>query len=579
MLVLAMLFALPTGQAVAGEPLQDPSSPAAQEPAPVVQASPWFRDATEGSGVDFVHDWGATPERHLPETMGAGAAIFDANEDGWLDIYFVQGGPFPPGSSDTAPTNRLYLNQADPNLTHPAFIDATDRCGDAAHAGYGMAVTCGDANGDGHIDLFVTNFGPDVLLLGDGKGSFTDATKASGILDNRWTAGSVFFDADGDGDQDLYVTAYVQIDTDHPQWCGRKEEGWRSYCHPDHYEGLADRYWENQGDGTFLDRTEAAGLSNNRGKGLGVLAWDLDNDRDLDLYIANDSTENKLWRNDGRGHFKDDTLRSGTGVNANGNTEAGMGIAVGDIDHDGGQDILVTNFDDESNTLYTHHRGRYRERTLQSGLEAPSRLLVGFGTVLADFDHDTHLDLVVANGHIIHNIERYHDGKTHAQELQLFRGAGDGTFDAVPPAEAGDAFLGRYVGRGLYTGDLDNDGDLDLVLTQCGGPALILENLTPRRRGFVIRGLESGLRLQLNFCSEDMSRFYTVTEGAPSYFGYCARELHVAFGDVAVSDRGIIEIEGLSIQYSKGSLGSWLSWPPLAFNCKLGPDGKYIELK
>ena len=555
------------------------SEQAATDEADAKQA-PWFRDVTQKSGINFVHDWGATPERHLPETMGAGAAIFDANEDGWLDIYFVQGGPFPPGAGEGLPTNRLYLNRANPFKTGINFVDATDQSGDAAHTGYGMGVTCGDANGDGHTDLYVTNFGPDVLLLGDGKGGFTDVTAASGIQDDRWTAGSAFFDADGDGDQDLYVTAYVAIDVEEPEWCGRKEEGWRSYCHPDQYEGLADRYWENQGDGTFLDRTKEAGLADNGGKGLGVLACDLDNDRDIDLYIANDGTENRLWLNDGKGHFTDRTMRSGTGVNANGLTEAGMGIAVGDVDHNRYLDLLVTNFDDESNTLYLGRKQSFRDSTVISGLEAPSRLPVGFGVVLADFDHDTHLDLMVANGHIIHNIDLYHDGKTHAQALQLFAGGGDGSFAQVPPASAGDAFAGRYVGRGLYTGDLDNDGALDVVVTQCGGPAVVLENLTPQGRGFVIRGLEVGCEIQINYSSgDDVTEFYRLSS-SPSYFGYCAKELHVTSGEFDLMNHWDYGIEGYAIYHPDGEIAdTGFGAFPLVFRLKLGPDGRYVEVR
>ena len=471
-----------------GEPPADPGSALGGAPQSGAAVGPWFRDATADSGIDFVHEAGATAEKHLPETMGAGAALFDADGDGRLDVYFVQGGPIPGAEGPAPQANRLYLGTG-----AGRFRDATLESGDGAHTGYGMGVVAGDLDGDGRRDLYVTNFGPDAYLWADGPGRFVEATAESGLGDARWNAGAVLFDADLDGDLDLYVTAYVAVDVANPAYCGDRREGWRSYCHPDHYEGLADRYWRNQG-GTFVDATAEAGLSDNLGKGLGAIAGDLDEDGDLDLYVANDSVENKFWRNRGDGTFEDDTLFTGTGVNRNGASEAGMGLALGDTDGDGDFDLFVTNFDDESNTLYRNQGdGLFVDATIPSGLDAPSRLPVGFGCVLEDFDLDGYLDLVVANGHIIDNIHLYHDGKTWRQRAQLFVG-GDGPFrerrDLAGPLEM------ARVGRGLVSGDLDGDGDPDLILTACGGPAVVLENVAARNSGRVVRGLAPGTRVE-----------------------------------------------------------------------------------
>ena len=428
-----------------------------------------FVDVTEEWGLDFVHDAGVTPEKHLPETMGAGAALADFDSDGDLDLYLIQGGELPvPGAVDDGSTNRLYRNMGDGQL-----VDATHAAGAAAHTGYGMGVAVGDCDGNGHLDMYLSCLGEDALLFGNGTGWFRDGTAASGVRDERWTAGCVFFDADQDGDLDLYVTGYLEVDLTKPTWCGEQREGWRSYCHPDHYEGLSDRYWRNEGDGIFVDGTAEAGLSDSTGKGLGAIPADFDSDGDLDLYVANDSTENRLWVNEGGGSFMDGTLLSGTGVNGRGLTEAGMGLASGDFDSDGDLDLYVTNFDDESNTLYRNEGELiFTDVTARSGLDAPTRMQVGFGTVAADFDSDGDLDIAVTNGHIIDNIELYHDGKTHAQRALMLLNT-DGTFESVTAGDFGGLLR---VGRCLLAGDLDSDGDLDLIETACGGVARIYRN-------------------------------------------------------------------------------------------------------
>ena len=428
-----------------------------------------FTDVTEAWGLDFTHDAGLTPKKHLPETMGAGAALADFDSDGDLDLYLVQGGELPvPGVADDGNMNRLYRNQGGGK-----FVDATHGAGAAAHTGYGMGVAIGDCDGNGHLDMYLSCLGEDALLFGNGTAWFRDGTAASGVRDERWTAGCVFFDADSDGDLDLYVTAYLDVDLESPTWCGDRKEGWRSYCHPDHYAGLPDRFWRNEGDGTFVDATAEAGFDDIAGKGLGAIPADLDGDGDLDLYVANDSTENRLWVNDGGGRFSDGTLLSGTGVNGRGLTEAGMGLASGDFDLDGDLDLYVTNFDDESNTLYRNEGGMiFTDVTARWGLDAPTRMPVGFGTLAFDADSDGDLDLAVTNGHIIDNIELYHDGKSHAQLGLLLENTG-GAFQSV---SAGDFGKTPRVGRCLLAGDIDSDGDLDLIETACGGAAKIYRN-------------------------------------------------------------------------------------------------------
>jgi len=494
---------------------------------------PLFRDVTADSGIDFVHDAGKTAQKHLPETMGAGAAVCDVNGDGNLDLYFIQGGRLPGAGGRSKGVARIVVNRLFVGDGRGGFRDATDESGAAAHSGYGMGVAAGDANGDGHVDFYVTNFGPDVLLLGDGTGGFRDGTAEAGIYDGRWTTAALFFDPDGDGDLDLYVCGYVEVDVAHPPWCGDRRPGWRSTCHPDFFDGIPDRFWRNDGAGHFTDATVAAGLADSAGKGLGAAAFDFDDDGKLDLYVANDSVENRLWRGNGDGTFTDATLLSATGVNGSGATEAGMGIATGDVNEDGRIDLFITNFDDESNTLYRNDGdGFFSDVTAIAGLDAPSRLPVGFGAVLFDADLDGDLDLAVANGHILDNIRLYHDGKTHAQEPLFFTGDGAGRFE-LDREGAGDFVSEALVGRGLYTGDFDRDGRIDLVLTQNDGPARVYRNVGPERAYLALAGLPPGTRVTIELT--DGTTRVREAGGQPSYLGVCEASVHVGLGTADVA--------------------------------------------
>lgn len=528
----ALAGALALALACAGDD-PAPGAPGAADPsagngtgAASAAPTPWFADVTRESGLDFAHDMGATPEKLLPETMGGGGALLDGDGDGDLDLFLVQSGPVPTSAERASgrqrPTSRLFANDG-----AGRFRDVTERSGAAAFAGCGMGVAAGDVDGDGRTDLYVTCFGPDALLAGAGPLVFRDATEAAGLSDERWTAGAVLFDADGDADLDLYVTGYLDVDVEEPAWCGRQEPGWRSYCHPDRYEGLRDRFWRNGGGGTFADATRSAGLWESAGKGLGAVACDVDGDGDLDVYVANDSVENQLWINAGDGTFTDETLLSGTGVNAHGATEAGMGLACADVDGDLDLDLFVTNLDHESNTLYVNE-GRlvFRDGTLASGLEGPSRMPVGFGCVLEDFDQDGRVDLAVANGHIIDNIELYDQAQAWRQRAQVFAGLGDGRFRELPAAQAGALAAEPLVGRGLLAGDVDGDLDLDLVVLQCGGPARLLRNDAARGGALRVEGVAPGALVELELASG--ARLLRSAGPAPSYL--CAGPPGAHFG-------------------------------------------------
>ncbi len=424
-----------------------------------------FRDVAREAGVVFQHDRGARGAKHLPETMGAGMAWLDYDRDGHLDLYVVQSGPFPPDGSAAA-TNRLFRNRGD-----GTFEDVTARSG-AGDRGYGQGVVAADADGDGWTDLYVCNFGPDRLLRNRGDGTFEDRTAAAGLGAGGWSSSAAFADADGDGDLDLYVARYLDYDPQAEIECSDPRTGERRYCDPTVFEGAADLYYRNRGDGTFEDATAQAGLAGARGKGLGVVFTDLDGDGHPDVYVANDLTINFFFRNRGDGTFEDFSLLSGAGFSADGKAEAGMGIAVGDVDGDGRPELMVTNFDVETNTLYRNlGEGMFEDASLPSGFGLPSFNLLGFGIVVEDFDLDGDLDAYIANGHIFEKPGR--DTVSYAQEDLLLLGDPAGRF---APARCGAAFAAAFVGRGLAAADYDNDGDADLAVSNSGGPLQLLRN-------------------------------------------------------------------------------------------------------
>ncbi len=409
------------------------------------------------------------------ETFGSGVVIFDYDGDGDNDVLFVDSGALP--GYDGEPGRTVLFRNDLAATGEPHFVDVTAEAGVALKA-YGMGAVAGDVDGDGDLDLYLTAYGPNVLLRNEGDGTFRDVTAEAGVGDPLWSSSAAFADVDGDGDLDLYVANYVLFDLAVHPLCGETESGLASYCHPAIFPGLPDHFYRNRGDGRFEEATAAAGFPSDDGKGLGVIFGDVDADGLDDLYVANDTTPNFLYRNRGNGTFEDISFLSGTALNADGKAEAGMGVDFQDLDQDELPELVVTNFDLETNGLYGNlGGGLFFDRRFVARIAEPSLYRVGFGVAFADLDRDGDADLVIANGHIISNIEQFPDkkGNTYRQPNQVLENDGEGHFREDKQAGL-DAVRSS---RGLAVGDLDGDGDQDLVISNSDEPAEVYENVSP----------------------------------------------------------------------------------------------------
>ena len=424
-----------------------------------------YREVAQEAGIDFQHYNGAQGEYYYVETFGAGAAFFDADGDGWQDIYLINGahlaGPLPP----TPPINHLYRNAGDGTF---ANLSVESGAGDQ---GYGMGCAAGDFDNDGDQDLYATNFGPNVLLSNDGEGRFADVTQIAGVGDGRWGTSTGFLDFDNDGDLDLFVANYVHFSLQGNIRC--KRGALRFYCEPSTYAPIRDVLYRNDGR-HFVDVTKRMGI-HAVGRGLGVAFADSDLDGDTDMYVANDGTPNFLYENQGR-RFVEIGLRAGVQYNEDGHAEAGMGVDFGDFDNDGYADLFVTNYSRETNTLYWNDgRGRFADFTAHFGLGAPSYLPLGFGAKFMDYDNDGDLDLYVGNGHVVDNIEQLDADLRYAQPDLMLRNQGGAHFEEVSDLLGAD-FVAESVVRGAAAADWDNDGDLDLLTTTVAGRPRLLRN-------------------------------------------------------------------------------------------------------
>ena len=528
--------------AAAGCRKDEPAEDSSVGPAPAAPAAgrPIFADVTEQVGLDFHHFIGATGQFYFPEIMGAGCGVFDYDNDGDLDIYAVQGAllneehtldqaTFPYRGSGR-PHNVLYRNDLDRGRLH--FTDVTEESG-VGHTGYGMGCAVADYDNDGFLDLYVTNYGPNVLYRNNDEGTFTDVTAEAGVDDTRWSASAAFADVNGDGLLDLYVTNYVDWRLAIDRAC-YSSTGVRDYCSPVTYKPAGDRLFYQRPGGRFEDVTTATGIDRDKGNGLGVVCADFNGDGRTDIYVANDGVPNFLWLQRRDGTFQDQALLAGAAVSDGGMPEAGMGVTAQDFDGDGDLDIFVNHLKDETSTLYVNNgRGVFHDSTIKCALAADSRCFTGFGTHWFDYDHDGLLDLFSANGAVYYLDSLAGDPYPYHQPNVLLRYSKEGKFENVS-ARAGPHFAISEVSRGAAFGDLDNDGDIDLVVSNQSNPLRLLRNevgsrghwLSVRLEGTTSNRSAIGARTALTLPDGRTLWRRVHTEGS-----YCsASDLRVHFG-------------------------------------------------
>ena len=481
---LALLLAPALGGCGAEE--EPPPAPVASPPATTdggtASAAPFlFVDVAEAAGIGaFVQENGDDKKLLISESVGGGVAFLDYDGDGDLDLYLSNGsrhGGFPVGEE---PTDALFANLGD-----GTFVDRTAEAG-LGDTNWTMGVRVVDFDGDRRPDLYLTNHGPNVLYHNRGDGTFEDVTESAGVGDPGWSTGACFLDYDRDGDLDLYVANYVEFDADAIVAEGKFEEyrGERVYYGPRGLDGARDRFYENQGDRTFRDVSAAVGVDGPRSYGFQALAFDYDEDGWLDIYVANDSMANALWRNDGEGHFEDVAMRAGLALSLDGGPQAGMGIALGDYDGDLAFDLYVTNFAEDYFTLY-HGEGEgfFTDVTQRAGLSGPTFSSLGWGCGFEDFDSDGDQDLFAICGHVFPQVDLFPFATAYCQRNLLFENDG-GRFREVG-ASSGPGFALEQVSRGAAVGDFDEDGDLDLLVGNIDGMPALLRNDTPPRGNWV----------------------------------------------------------------------------------------------
>jgi len=527
----AFLFALLMGVVAAQ---QSGSAPDSQNAFPGR-----FVDITSASGIRFNYLSSHTPKHYLPETMGTGVALFDYDNDGRLDIFFVNGAslqdPTPKGSipQKTGPNywNRLYHQKPD-----GTFEDVTEKAG-LQGSGYGMGVAVGDYDNDGFEDLYVTAYGGNKLYHNNGDGTFTDVTEKAGVAGSGWSTSAAWVDLDSDGLLDLVVLRYLQWDFD-DIWCGEHKEGYRAYCHPDLFQPIAPLVYHNDGNGHFTEVSQKIGLSK-PGKGLGIALADYDRDGHIDLFVANDSMVEFLYRNKGDGTFEEVGLLSEVAVDGDGRTYAGMGVDFADYNNDGWPDLVVTDLANQRYALYLNsHDSTFSYASFTSGVARATMTHSGWGVHFLDYDNDGWKDLLIAQGHDLDTVEQQYPNLHYREPMLLVRNTGQGFVDVS--ADSGRVFHQSWVGRGMATGDIDNDGRVDAVVTTNEGPIYILRNETPTQNHWLTLKLvghksnRDAIGAEVKLVTAKGPQFATVTTTG-SYLSSSDKRVHFGLGPESVA--------------------------------------------
>jgi hypothetical protein len=497
--------------------------PAAAPPAPL------FENVAKAVGLAVQPVNGASAEKYLVETMGSGAVFFDVDGDGWLDVFLVDGGSLADPGVAASARHRLFRNTG-----AGAFADVTAASG-IKTGDYGMGACAGDVDNDGRMDLYVTSYGANALYRNVGKGAFDDVTKAAGVGVTLWSTSCAFLDVDRDGDLDLFVANYLDAPKANNRYCGDPQRRIRVYT------GLANVLYRNDGRGVFTNVSAGAGIASSVGNGLGVAVGDYDDDGLPDVFVANDAVPNFLFHNEGGGRFTEVGLAAGVSVARDGKPRAGMGTEFADYTGDGRLDLVVTNHEFETHSLFRNDgHGIFTDATVESGLGPPTLPYVGFGVAFLDFDNSGRLDLAIVNGHVIDNTAMFRAGSTHAQRKLLLRNVNGRRFDDVG-RQAGAGFAGDGVGRTLIAGDVDNDGDVDLLVTNNGAAPELLRNQTAGGHAMLLHlvGTASNrdaLGARVSVTAGGRTQVREVKSGS-SYLGQSDLRVHVGLGDAATVDR------------------------------------------
>lgn len=431
-----------------------------------------FVDVAVSAGISFKHQNSTSPEKFLIETMGSGCAWIDYDQNGLLDLYLVNGAATRAYTPQQQPRSALYRNNGD-----GTFTDVTLQAGVGAEGLFGMGVAVGDYDNDGFPDLLVLGYGRCILYHNNGNGTFTDVSAHAGIENRgRWASSAAWFDYDNDGRLDLIIANYVDWTPEHNFYCGDRGPGLRSYCHPDVYKGTPPTLYHNNGDGTFTDVSSSSGIGLKPGNGLGVVTFDYDGDGWQDIFVANDSMPNFLFRNKKDGTFEEVGYLAGVAVSGDGQAEAGMGVDAADLTGDGRMDLAVTHLDMQLARLYRNMgNGVFDDETIRSKIGYATYHLSGFGTRFMDYDNDGARDLFIANGHVLDNVQLYRSEARYLEPKLMFRNTGKGMFENVSDRMGADFQLPK-ASRGVAVGDFDNDGDLDILVNNNGQAPQLLRN-------------------------------------------------------------------------------------------------------